>query len=971
MLSYSGVVGGGLGVLGTGLDRAVVVDLASGPLVLARSGVEGGLLALRFDGAGMAWLLDSQVLPVTLSSAEAVPLTVLDGAEGTFVAVAKDGGDRLLGYLLGEAGIGARYSLSGDGLGAVPGPRYLDAEGFLFAAGNDGALRSYLSDGAGYRSGPVIQDGAHSFFAVPAGLSRLTLAGQDYLVSLCRADPGISVFEIAGNGQLVQRDGKGWDSGLGLFDTPVALATVMVAGRGYALVASAAQNGSGAALSVMEISAAGQIRVTDHILDSQATRFGQVTALQVVQNGDWTYVAVAGGDGGISLFALLPGGQLVHLHSLASAVEAPLGSVATLSAAIANGDLQLLLSSHDQVGFTQLQADLSGQGQLFQAEASGVLRAGPGDDLVMGGPGADRLQGEACDDLLRDGAGQDTLEGGAGADHFLLVADGERDVITDFNPSEDRLDLSLIPMLYGAGQITVSSRPWGALLTFRGEELALYSAGGGAFDLAGIATGLVWDTDRPPLVLRQEHYGSERDDDLNGHDGSDFIMGLGGNDFLRGLAGADELDGGEGNDSIEAGAGQDTVYGGQGRDLIYLGADDDVASGGSQADTIHAGAGRDTVEGGNGRDLVFLDGGDDLFVDKNQDGAYGSDTVYGGAGDDSFDGSGGDDWFFGEDGQDQIFGGDGNDRIFGGDNSDTIHGGAGDDTVFGGNGRDRVYLNPGDDLFADNAQGGTLGRDTVFGGYGNDTIQGGNGDDVFFGQWGDDLIHARLGNDQIFGGDQFDTIHGGAGDDTVFGGNGRDRIYLNPGDDLFADNAQGGALGRDTVFGGYGNDTIEGGNGDDVFYGQWGDDTIFARLGNDSVYGGDDFDFIDAGDGDDLVLGGNGRDIIRLGKGDDVYADTAQTGNLGRDTITGGSGADRFVFHDTLSADVITDFEVGVDRLVLTEGLWGGRLTPAGVVESYGKDVAGGILIDFGLGRSIMLLGLSDMANLADDIILI
>ncbi|MCV0425607.1 MAG: VCBS domain-containing protein, partial [Roseibium sp.] len=57
------------------------------------------------------------------------------------------------------------------------------------------------------------------------------------------------------------------------------------------------------------------------------------------------------------------------------------------------------------------------------------------------------------------------------------------------------------------------------------------------------------------------------------------------------------------------------------------------------------------------------------------------------------------------------------------------------------------------------------------------------------------------------------------------------------------------------------------------------------------------------------------------GAGDDVLIGTARAetldGGAGRDTLTGGSGADTFVIAHSDLADVIVDFEVGVDRLDL------------------------------------------------------
>jgi Ca2+-binding RTX toxin-like protein len=65
-----------------------------------------------------------------------------------------------------------------------------------------------------------------------------------------------------------------------------------------------------------------------------------------------------------------------------------------------------------------------------------------GSDTLEGGSGRDLLQGGAGDDKLIGGAGRDILEGGAGRDRFQMATGGGRDVVLDFEPGEDRIDLS-------------------------------------------------------------------------------------------------------------------------------------------------------------------------------------------------------------------------------------------------------------------------------------------------------------------------------------------------------------------------------------------------------------------------------------------------------------------------------------------------------------------------------------------------
>jgi Ca2+-binding RTX toxin-like protein len=50
-------------------------------------------------------------------------------------------------------------------------------------------------------------------------------------------------------------------------------------------------------------------------------------------------------------------------------------------------------------------------------------------------------------------------------------------------------------------------------------------------------------------------------------------------------------------------------------------------------------------------------------------------------------------------------------------------------------------------------------------------------------------------------------------------------------------------------------------------------------------------------------------------------------GDTGNDTLTGGAGADKFILTAGKGSDIITDFEDGIDSLVLGGGLQFSQLT--------------------------------------------
>ncbi len=129
--------------------------------------------------------------------------------------------------------------------------------------------------------------------------------------------------------------------------------------------------------------------------------------------------------------------------------------------------------SNDRLKGTNDRDRLKGKGgndRLFGKRKNDRLFGDNGDDRLFGNGGNDRLEGNNGDDRLEGGAGRDRLEGGNGSDRILggrgsdliiggggsdrLTGNGGRDVfaienltdgvdtITDFNPTEDVIDVS-------------------------------------------------------------------------------------------------------------------------------------------------------------------------------------------------------------------------------------------------------------------------------------------------------------------------------------------------------------------------------------------------------------------------------------------------------------------------------------------------------------------------------------------------
>lgn len=285
---------------------------------------------------------------------------------------------------------------------------------------------------------------------------------------------------------------------------------------------------------------------------------------------------------------------------------------------------------------------------------------------------------------------------------------------------------------------------------------------------------------------------------------------------------------------------------------------------------------------------------------------------------------------------DDFASGTGNDSIEGGNGFDSLRGGDGADTLEGGNGNDTVRGNDGNDLI----DGGD-GNDRLWGGANDDTITGGEGNDIMGGGSGMDELSGGIGNDSLYGGGDNDTLNGNDGVNALWGMGGNDEINASDNGDRI-----GGGGGEDTINGGAGNDTVYGGifAGETTIYGNGGDDEIYGSIDNDTIYGGE---------GDDNIGGNLGDDRIIAGPGDD--------------TVRGFDDADTFVFMDGHEGLTVEDFDFSEnDRLELDADLWGGGLTTAAVISTYGNVVGGNLVFDFGDGDIVTLQGITDTAQMAN-----
>lgn len=976
------------GTLGTGARVTDMVSLtqASGTYLYLGAQPGFGLYALSLAEGQAAALLDTNGLPAGADVLGATRLDILpEGAGNTLLTPGRFGAE-MGGFALSANGWfgGAR----GYSDGAGPGGDVTDVavvrvggEVYLYGAvrGADGVAawhlpsgQSALVQGAGLVDSPAID------LADVMALTSATFGATTWLFAASGSEDGLAAMKVGPGGVLTHIASMGAAEGLGI-DAPLAVEAVAVGGQGFVILAGAGSS----SLTVFRVEAGGLVPV-DHVTDTLGTRLMGVEALATATLGDRVFVLAGGADDGVSLFELLPDGRLFLHQTLEDANGLALADVRAIEAVAVGGEIQVFVTSGSEDGVSQFTLDPGNPGATLFGTATGEALAGGGaDEVVAGMGGNDTLSGGGGADIMIDGSGADVLTGGAGADVFVFISDGLTDRVTDFNPAEDRLDLSDFAMLQSLSQLAVTPTATGAILSFGDEVVEVVSHNGQPLTLADFTDAGVLNLPRSPseLVLGSRIDPATAGADLRiGTVFADTLDGLGGNDTLKGGWGDDTLSGGQGDDALAGGAGSDALDGGAGEDL----ADYSGAKAGVVADLAAPGANTGEAAGDTYAGIEGLVGS--AFADRlTGDGA--ANLINGGEGADTLAGGGGDD------------------RFVAGAGADAHDGGAGIDTVSYAAAAGLLsvdLMNPA------RGTGEALGDSFV----GIEAVEGGNfGNDLRGDAWsnrltggnGVDWLTGRAGNDTLIGGGANDNLIGGTGADLLDGGAGFDRAHYSDAtagvvaDLQDASQNAGAAAGdvyvsveglrgsnfADDLRGDGGANGIDGGSGNDLIAGRGGSDQLIGRGGNDTLDGGEGNDVLYGGAGADVLIGGNGTDRANYGDSTtglvaDLLTPSANTGiavgdtyqgieNLqggignddlrgddGANMITGGKGNDRLAGRDG------ADFLIGAEGADTLAGGAGADLLHGGTgADEFAFDFGGGgdRVLDFEVGTDTLVLG--------------
>ncbi len=365
---------------------------------------------------------------------------------------------------------------------------------------------------------------------------------------------------------------------------------------------------------------------------------------------------------------------------------------------------------------------------------------------------------------------------------------------------------------------------------------------------------------------------------LIGTPGPDTLNGTSGADKMFGRAGDDILSGFEGKDILNGESGNDTLSGGAGGDVLNGGADIDFADYFNQIGSVTVNLKKPSENKGEAK-------GDTYISIEGVNGSGFADKLTGDDNPNAIYARSGDDFVFGLAGSDNLYGQVGN---------DVLEGGAGDDVIDGGANFDFAS-------YANASNGVTAGISTP-----SLLMTGDAKGDIYVSIEG--IIGSKFADILIAATTVGTTLIGGAGDDILSGDSGGDILE--------------GGLGKDTLRGNGGYDSVT--------YGL-AKKAVTVNLANSALNKGEA-----AGDTFQSIEGLGGSNFKDKLTGNDIG--NIINGGLGSDTLTGGAGADAFVFSSALSktknVDTITDFTVGQDVIWLENTGVFSSLTIAGFLSS-------------------------------------
>ncbi|ARO15480.1 Hemolysin-type calcium-binding region [Ketogulonicigenium robustum] len=830
------------------------------------------------DGALTQWTVGSTgaLTPGTTGAPAALARLLggimIDGAAAVVTLTAS-------GLMIGDTPLTPQVALAATPM--VSTPLSGGGQALFFAAADGGLLRVTLDKTGTPTAQTHIADTETAFSGDLQALTTFTIGAETFLAGVSSRDTGLTLWRVDASGQLVEASSLPPDEGLWI-SAPTALTSQTIGSNTYLIVGAAGSS----SLTVLQVDDGGGLKVVDHVMDDLFTRFGGVQSVASVNHKGQIFIIAGGADDGISVLQLLPSGRLIARAHLADTLDAGLQNISAITATSTAQGIIIHVASTVEGGLTTL---------TWTTDGRVITNNGKPTD---------------GDDIIVDRNGASILSGGGGADIFVMAADRNVKIITDFDLGTDKIDLSSWGMIRSLAQLTITATDDGFLVTDGVRSVIVHTTAG-----TPVSADMLHDTDLinlthipvtlpktpvavPPTLPDGVLIGTGGNDTLIADDSGMVLYGFEGHDILIGGKGNDILVGGDGNDRLEATAGNNILIGGFGNSTLIGGTGNDIMVAGPGGSTLIAGGGNNILYDGAGSDRMVGGPGANIFVmarDSYRDVIEGF-TL----------------------GKDRI------DLTSWGVTSlaalsitqtatgATIRYGA---EVLDINTTSGTPLNPADfgydDLFVAVLPAPFAPTYAARG----QTFVGTATSEVLSGTMYNDVIRAGGGNDTIFGWAGDDRILGGVGDDWLIGGTGADEMYGGPGDDKYHVDDPGDLVIENPN---EGNDTVYA----EISYTLPDNVENLRLMGTANLHGiGNALDNLIVGNsGDNYLEGGDGNDWLAAKSGTNILY-----GGAGRDWLVGGSGRDTFVYKsitDSLpgqaNRDLINSFTRGQDKIDLS-----------------------------------------------------
>lgn len=470
------------------------------------------------------------------------------------------------------------------------------------------------------------------------GLSGFSRAGRDYILAASAAGARLTLYEVTPANSFVEICSVDAQGGLPISDFS-GVEYLDLGGRDF-VIASGSEN---SALVVLEIDRDLNFHLRDYVVDDRSTWFDDVRAFDVANYRDRGFILAAGAERGLSLFEMMSDGRLILRDQWWGTQARPYDRVSQIELFVMDDRLMAYLGYHGEGRARILDLELSGIAQPDQdkAELDQRIFANDTGDAVAGGQGQD---------IVYDGLGSDALTGNQGGDQFVLRADGVMDWITDFDPEEDILDLSLWSMLYSVSQLKQERLGSDWYVYFGDETLRITTVSGTAappleskntvflsrydVSLGAVETEITPSTPDPlgagtTLITDQTQTIAPPDTanyviESQGYQGASvstqtvFTWLAGwvdqGITYAPSKGGAPPRAGTDQDDHYMGSRWPNTYMALRGQDYVYGAGGDDTLSGGEGADHLFGGVGDDILIGDQGDDYLVGGAGADRFV---------------------------------------------------------------------------------------------------------------------------------------------------------------------------------------------------------------------------------------------------------------------------------------------------------------------------------------------------------------------